>query len=132
MQPLRFDFPLITNSDYTEELSFQVGDTYFDLTGHSFEAQIRLSPSSATVLQTLSTVSAPSEQGFFLYDPASGGLQIRIDWQAIKAMFEAAYPDHLIGDSVSLYYDLLVTLPGGDREVWTFGYINIVKGVTNG
>ena len=132
MQPLRFDFPVITNSDYTEELSFQVRDTYLDLSEHSFLAQVRLSPNATTVLATLGTVGAPGQEGFYPVEPVAGALQVRIFWETVKALFLGAYPDHLIGDAASLYYDLLVTLPSGDQEVWLFGYLNVSKGITNG
>lgn len=132
MQPHRFDFPVITNSDYTEELSFQVRDTYLDITGHSFLAQIRVSSTASEIIATLATVAGPDLQGLYPIEPTFGALQVRISWEAIKAMFLAAYPNHLIGDAASLYYDLLVTLPSGDQEVWLFGYLNVSKGITNG
>lgn len=132
MRPLRFDFPVTTNSDYTEELSFQVRDTYLDIGGHSFLAQIRSAPDAAAVLATLTTVTGPGQQGFYPIEPASGALQVRILWETVKALFLSVYPGRLIGDAVSLYYDLVVTLPTGDQEVWLFGYLNVSKGITNG
>lgn len=132
MQPLRFDFPVITNSDYVEELSFQVRDTYLDITGHSFLVQLRLTPNGSTVFATLGTVGSPTAQGLYPIEPTYGGLQIRVPWETIKAAFQAAYPNRLVGDAASLYYDLLVTLPGGDQEVWLFGYFHLTKGITNG
>jgi len=132
VQPIRFDFPVITNSDYTEELSFEVGDQYFDLTGHSFLAQVRLTPNSSTVIFSLPTVGSIDQQGFFPIEPASGKVQVKMLWETVKAAFASQYPGYLAGDEVSLYYDLLVTLPNGDQEVWTYGYIKISKGITNG
>lgn len=132
MRPVRFDFPVITNSDYTEELSFQVRDTYVDLTGHSFKAEFKLTPNSTSIAGELETVPGAGQQGFYLIDPAHGALQARILWETIEAMFASAYPDLLIGDAASLYYDMLATLPSGDQETWLYGYLNISKGITNG
>ncbi|WP_305096489.1 hypothetical protein [Croceibacterium aestuarii] len=132
MRPHRFDFPVITNSDYTEELSFQDGAQYLDITGHSFLAQIRVTPNAASVIDTLGIVASSAAEGFYPVDPARGSLQVRIAWESIKSMFEAAYPTILIGDVAALYYDLLVTLPSGDQEAWLFGYLIIDKGITNG
>lgn len=132
MQPVRFDFPVITNSDYTEELSFQVSDGYFDLSGHSFALQIRAAPNASSVLSTLSTVNDKTQQGLFIIEPAYGALQVRFLWETVRALFLAVYPGYREGDAVSLYYDLLTTIPGGDREVWLFGYLNVRKGITNG
>lgn len=132
MQPLRFDFPVTTNSDYTEELSFQVRDTYLDITGHSFRADVRLSPNSSSVIASFLTVSSPDLEGFFLREPAKGTLDIRYKWETINQIYDDSYSDSLIGDSASFYYDLLVNLPSGDQEVWLFGYLNVSKGITHG
>lgn len=128
----RFDFLLRTNSDYTEELSFQVRDTYFDITGHSFLAQIRATPESTSILASLGMSGGVTAQGFYSDDPANGFLQIKILWETIRAMFLAIHPEVLTGDETSLYYDILVTLPGGDQEAWLYGFMNIAKGITNG
>lgn len=132
MQPLRFDFPVITNSDYTEELSFQVRDTYLDISGHSFRADIRTSPNASSVLASFGTVDALGQEGFYPISPVNGALQVRFRWETIQEMFTSAYPQSLIGDAASFYYDILVNLPSGDQEVWLFGYLNVSKGITNG
>lgn len=132
MQPFRYDFSVLTNSDYTEELSFQVGDSYVDITSHTFQSQIKASPYSTTVLATLNTVGVAGLEGFYPVEPAFGALQVRINWETIKAVFASAYPSLLIGDEASLYHDTLVTLPSGDREAWLFGFVNVTKGITNG
>lgn len=130
--PVRWDFPCRTNSDYTEELSFQHGSEYLDLTSHSFEMQIRSAPNAPTILKTLNTVSSAAIEGIFPVEISGGLIQLRVSRASLLALYQAVYPSVLEGDGVALYYDLLVTLPSGDREAWLAGYFNISKGVTNG
>lgn len=130
--PVRWDFPCRTNSDYTEELSFQHGSEYLDLTGHSFEIQIRSAPNAPTILKTLNTVSSAASEGLFPVEASRGFVQLRVSRSSLLALYQDVYPGTLEGDEVALYYDLLVTLPSGDREAWLAGYFNINKGITNG
>lgn len=130
--PVRWDFYCLTNSDYVEELVFTIGDDPFDLTGHSFQSQIRVAPNASSSIKTLNNVGSASLEGWCLIDAAGGLLQIRIDRESILSMYQSVYPSTMDGDCVSLPYDLLVTVPGGDKEAWLCGYFNISKGVTNG
>lgn len=130
--PVRWDFSCRTNSDYTEELSFQNGSDYLDLTDHSFEIQIRSAPNATTILKTLDTVSSAASEGLFPVEADRGAIQFRVFRTSLLSLYQSVYPNIMEGDEVSLYYDLLVTLPSGDREAWLSGYFNIDKGITNG
>lgn len=130
--PVRWDNACLTNSDFTEELVFTIGDDPLDLVDHTFQAEIRTTPNSPTPLLFLGTVSSVTQEGIYPIDPAGGIIQIRVNRSSLLSMYQSVYPDHLEGNCVSLYYDLLVTLPNGDKEAWLTGYFNIQKGVTSG
>lgn len=132
MIPKRLDFPCTTNADYTEELSFQVDTDYVQLGGYSFAIHVQQSPNSALTLHEFTTVMASTSEGIFIVDPAYGAISLRFSWETLKTMYEDVYPAYLEGDKVALYYDCQVTLPGGDKETWLYGYFNIERGITNG
>lgn len=130
--PVRWDNACLTNSDFTEELVFTISDDPLDLVGHDFDIQIRTAPNANTALKSLGTVSSATSEGIYPVEPENGMIQIRVNRDSLLSLYQSVYPDHLEGDCVSLYYDLLVTLPNGDKEAWLMGYFNIRKGVTNG
>ena len=128
--PVRRDFSCWTNSDLSEELSFQHGQNYLDLTGHSFLATVR-SSESGDILETFSTVGSAIE-GFYPVEPDGGFIQFRVDHETLTAIFDAVSPLSLVGDQISLPLDILVTFPSGDQEAWLYGFFNLTKGISNG
>lgn len=129
--PVRWDFPCWTNSDYVEELSFQSGSQYLDLTDHSFKIEIK-SAVSGTLLKSLSTVGNTVSEGIFRADPIHGMLQVRVSHETLTTLFTTVYPNIMDGDEVSLPYDMLVTLPNTDQEAWLHGFFNLNRGITHG
>lgn len=132
MIPQRLDFGCQTNSDYTEEFSFDEGGAFLDLTGHSFEIHVKANPEAPDTLEEFAMAAGPTLEGIYPVEPASGRIQVRFLWETVRALFEGVYPETFEGEGISLYYDLLVTLPSGDREQWLFGFITIRRGITHG
>jgi hypothetical protein len=130
MIPVRLDFECWTNSEYTEELHFNI-DGGVDITGYSFRLQAKVSHETTIANLTLDTVVDDTLQGFYLVDAANGVLQVRILKETLAAIFTALVPSVFDGDQIGLVCDLVATLPDGDNEVWGNGYVVIKKGVTN-
>lgn len=128
--PLWMDFPCRTNSDYGEELHFNEGGEPVDLTGCTFRMDVKSSREAVSTLDSFTTSGSSSAEGFYLVDAASGILQIRIQWESLKAMFDAVYPDKYFRGDMKLPYDIIVTYPDGDRSSWLSGDIVLGKGVT--
>lgn len=130
MDAARQDFEAFTNSDFSEEWTFSVtGVTGFNITYHSFKMELQTAPGTAALV-TLVNVSTPI-QGFYLVEPVNGYVQVRIDKEALNTLFTSLNPSVFVGNSVRLYYDLVVTLPNGDEEVWLCGHMTVTKGITN-
>jgi hypothetical protein len=132
MTPQRLDLACQTNSDLTEEWTFEHGGAGVDLTGYNFRINLKAHPESTTTLAQFITVADAASPGIYRVEPNNGRIQVRFPWETIRAAYLAVYPTTFEGDGVSLYYDLLVTLPGGDQEQWLFGFITIRRGITNG
>lgn len=131
MDAARLDFEASTNADFSEEWFLTVdGVTGINLTGHSFKIQFRVAPDSAVVFE-LDTVASAIE-GVFPVEPLGGFVQPRISTETLKTSFDDLNPSVFVGNYLRLYYDLVVTLPNTDDEVWYFGYMNVRKGITNG
>jgi hypothetical protein len=132
MIPSRLDFTCWTNSDYSEEFPFLDGDDPVDLTGYSFVMQIKTAVGVASALAALNTVASATLEGIYPVEPTNGYIQVRIDQETLYNMYGNVEPTVLVGDEIRLPYDMIATLPGGDEEIWLYGYINLRKGITNG
>lgn len=130
--PVRWDNACLTNSDFTEELVFTIGDDPLDLVSHDFDIQIRTAPNANTAIKSLGTVSSATSEGIYPVEPENGMIQIRVNRDSLLSLYQSIYHNSLEGDCVSLYYDLLATLPNGDKEAWLMGYFNIRKAITDG
>lgn len=130
MDAVRQDLFVSSNSDFSDELKFTIGGTTpVDITGYVFKLSFKAAPDTLSVL-TLLTVASPIE-GFYLVEPINGNVQIRINKETLDAAFETLNPAVFVGIEMRLYYDLVVTLPSGDDEIWLFGYMTVTKGITN-
>lgn len=119
------------NATWGEEWQFtdDAGDPV-SLVGYSARAQVRLYGAQAgdAVIDLLPVTSAV--QGVWISDPLNGRVQIRADQDSLQSAYEALMGDTEPGASIMLTWDLLMTLPGGDREVWAQGAFEINPGVT--
>jgi hypothetical protein len=132
MIPARLDFECRNNADYVEELPFQDDGVGVDLMHHTFTIVVKTSVTTDTVLKTFSTVATELLEGIFLIEPRDGFIQVRFEKESLDTMFSTVEPSLLVGDVIALPYDMQVTLPTGDVEVWLFGFFNLHKGITNG
>lgn len=130
MIPARLDFPCRTNADYTEELAVTDGDESVDLTGYMLAMSVRPNVNADSVFD-LATVTTDVE-GLRLIEAANGIIGIRMSYETLSSAYDAVVTNATLGQPVRLVYDMRLTAPSGDEDVWFVGVLTIEKGVTNG
>lgn len=131
--PVTLDLSVWRNADYVEEWTFTDGTSEanpgdpIDLTGWSAAMDIRLYPgASGSALISLATVTTDI-QGIRFTDPTDGIVTIRIQDTAINGLpNDADRPD----GPITLYYDLVLTDPTGDRHNYAGGKFTVYPKVT--
>ena len=118
------------NAYYGEEYQFRDADGPRPLHGFSASAELRLyGAQPGAALARLGPVVANVE-GVWISDPANGFVQMRIEQATLRAVYDALAPGLEPGAPVLLAWDLLMTGPGGERDVWLEGVFTIEPGVT--
>lgn len=130
MIPARLDFPCRTNADYTEELAVTDGDESVDLTGYMLAMSVRPNVNADSQFD-LATVTTDVE-GLRLIEAANGIIGIRMSYETLSSAYDAVVTNATLGQPVRLVYDMRLTAPSGDEDVWFVGVLTIEKGVTNG
>lgn len=123
--PMKVDLTLRRNDNpFRQMFVFEDADgDVIDMSTHDARLQIRLLPGAAgdPLLEALSTDVAPT----YLVMSADG-VEIVITKADIATLPDAS----IEGRDAMLYYDLLITPPGGDENAWAEGRANVKPGVT--
>lgn len=119
--PARKDLFARRNSDFRQKWKIRNNGAVIDLTGWSFKMQIRKKPGEPDpALVTLTTAA-----GITVTNTVSASdIQIDIALETLQALTGSKEK------RTELYYDLLITLPGGLRTVYVDGAFNLDPGVT--
>lgn len=132
MTPVTADLRAVRNDDFVEEWVLTDGTSEanpgdpIDLTGWSADMEIRLyAGASGSALIDLATVTT-DVQGVRFIEPAEGRIVIRIQDTAINGLPAAGKA----GAALTLYYDLVLTDPTGDRHNYAGGKFTVYPKVT--
>lgn len=130
--PVTLDLSVWRNDDYVEEWTFTDGTSEanpgdpIDLTSWSAEMEVRLyAGASGDPLIALATVTTDIE-GIRFVDPTNGIVSIRIQDTTLSALAPAGKR----GAPSTLYYDLVLTDPAGDRHNYARGKFIVYPKVT--
>lgn len=132
MIPCRLDFPVQTNGDYAEEFETSLNGIPFDLSGYSIRAHVKISYDASDALIRLEPTNNAENEGICITNAVSGLWQIRLNKDTIRAAFDAVNPSAYIGQKISLPIDTVFSDTNGDEQPWTYGYVLMTKGITNG
>lgn len=131
MTPARdVDITCWNNGFYSESFTFDDGAAPIDLTGYAGKLQVRLygAQPGAAVISLASVTSAV--EGVWIAEPAQGVVEVRIEEATLASAYAALSAGLEAGAALMLAYDLVLTNPAGDDEVWATGEFIINAGVT--
>lgn len=117
MIPATIDFPCQANADYAEQLFFHVDGVPLDLSGISFDMQIRRYPNGPFMFQVVITI----------VDAPGGKIEIYVPQNIMDTMYDQASVNMNV---VTLSHDLRAIHSDGFIEPWAKGTFSIEPGVT--
>lgn len=98
----------------------------YDLTGWSFELQVRATLGGASAVFTVTTTANANGSIITVTDAEAGEIEVYIDNADILLVPEATDP----ADAVSYVYDLVVTDTEGDFAPFVGGSFTVIPGVS--
>lgn len=113
------DYLVLTNEDWTDSLILDDGGDPaepINLTGSSFEAQLRDAPGSLTVVLACSTGNG---RLVISSEPETGG----ISWNVMRNEMRLIEPG-------VYHYDMVWTRPGGYADTVIAGTVTVERGIT--
>jgi len=123
--PMKVDLTLRRNDNpFRQTFVFEdEAGSAIDMSAHAGRLEVRLLPGAdgAALLEVLSTELSGTR-----LDMTADGVEIIVTKADIATLPDAA----IEGRDAALYYDLLITPPGGDENAWSEGRANVKPGVT--
>lgn len=130
MTPANVPITVWRNARYAEEFPFTLDGAAYDLTSWTAKLQVRLYGATAGgALLDLANVTTDVE-GVWIIEPAEGLVRVRIEEATLVALWTSLGGNSEPNAPITLSYDLVLTTPDGDDEVWTYGDFIIMPGVT--
>ena len=129
MIPAEADIRVARNGVYRDLLYFRQSGQTFDITGWAARMQVRRYPGEAgtPLIDRGTSVTSSNGSHIAITDAAGGILEIFIAKADIAALPEAATPPQ----PQSIFaYDVVLTEPGGDENVYLKGALVVDEGVT--
>ena len=134
MTPANVTLTAWRNARFAEEYRFagptSDGQAPIDFTGWTGELEVRLygaQPGDAII--SLSNVASDIE-GVWIIEPSAGAIQVSIERETLADAFTALGGPAEAGSNITLVYDLILTTPTGDPEIWMQGAFIFNPGVT--
>jgi hypothetical protein len=113
-----YDLYINRNTDYNKKFTYYNPDgvTPINLTGYSFQGQIKVNPKSIALIDI--DISVPT--------PANGEIFINVEKALAETLLETG-----CNSKVNYYeYDIIVTYPNTEMEVFLDGKVFVKDGVT--
>lgn len=126
IEPMRIDLTMRRNDNAFRAAFAATSEATgadYDFTGHIARLEIRMRPGQAGAAKLSATSAASS--GTRLAVTAGG-----IEFVATKSAIGSLPANPATGADLVLWYDLLVTPPGGDENAWFEGQVFLKAGVT--
>lgn len=120
------------NARFAEEWVFTESGDSFDFTGYTGALEVRLYGAQAGSAKILLPNVTSEMQGVWIVNPSLGIIRVRIDQDELQSAYETLLGANEAGTPVPLVYDLRLTAPDGNEEIWLEGPFIINPGVTIG
>ena len=115
--PARVGLALFRNSDYTEEFAFSATNQAIDFTGYTGRCDVRRYDNDPGNVLFSGVVDLTAGDGI---------LALSFTKESISLAPEPTKR----GEAVKLAYDVVLTTPSGDEEVWILGSVKVLGGIS--